>query len=131
MAKRIAGSSVNWAAIAERVPANQRIQFNAFKSRSDKYLRAVMANPESSPKIDWAAYKKNIAAASFVDTFQKQYEALKVPYPTDNVSSQIDAQAKEVIIDVISCNHRRCHKIVYFIDRCRDSKVCPRIQCSY
>lgn len=97
MAKRIAGSSVNWAAIAERVPSNQRNTFNAFKARSDKYLRAVMANPEASPKIDWAHYKKNIAVASLVDSFQKQYESLQIPYPADNLTPQVDAQAKEVI----------------------------------
>lgn len=96
MAKRISQSAVNWAAIAERVAPNQRIQFNAFKSRSDKYLRSVMSNPEQSPKIDWAAYKKNIAVAGLVDNFQKQYDAIKVPYPADTVSAQVDAQAKEV-----------------------------------
>lgn len=35
-----------------------------------------------------------------VDNFQKQYEALKVPFPADNVSSQVDQQktlvAKEI-----------------------------------
>lgn len=94
--RRISQSAVNWAAIAERVPPAQRIQFNAFKSRSDKYLRAVLANPEQAPKIDWAVYKKNVAVAGMVDNFQKQYESLKIPYPADNVSSQVDAQAKEV-----------------------------------
>lgn len=39
MSRRIAQSSINWAAIAERVPANQRTNFTAFKSKSDKYLR--------------------------------------------------------------------------------------------
>lgn len=98
--KRIAQSAVNWAAVAERVPPSQRLQFNGFKSRSDKYLRAVMSNPAESPKIDWAAYKKNIAVAGLVDSFQKHYEALKVPYPADHVSGQVDAQAKEVDADI-------------------------------
>lgn len=39
MSRRIAQSSINWAAIAERVPPNQRTNFTAFKSKSDKYLR--------------------------------------------------------------------------------------------
>lgn len=98
--KRIAQSAVNWAAIAERVPPSQRLQFNAFKSRSDKYMRAVLANPAESPKIDWAAYKKNVSVAGLVDNFQKQYEALKVPYPADNVSAQVDAQGKEVDAEI-------------------------------
>ena len=37
--RRIAGSSVDWAAIAAVVPANQKAQFNGFKSKSDGYLR--------------------------------------------------------------------------------------------
>ena len=41
MARRIASSSVNWASLAERVPANQRISFTTFKSKSDKYLRRL------------------------------------------------------------------------------------------
>lgn len=39
MSRRIAQSSINWAAIAERVPPNQKTNFTAFKSKSDKYLR--------------------------------------------------------------------------------------------
>jgi F-type H+-transporting ATPase subunit d len=37
-----------------------------------------------------------------VDTFQKQYDALKIPYPADSVSSQIDAQKAEIEKDVAS-----------------------------
>lgn len=96
MAKRIAQSAVNWAAIAERVPPNQRINFNGFKSKSDKYLRSVMANPEASPKIDWTFYKSRVAVPGLVDTFQKSYEALKVSYPSDTLTGQVAAQEKEV-----------------------------------
>jgi F-type H+-transporting ATPase subunit d len=31
-----------------------------------------------------------------VDTFQKSYEALKVPYPADNYSAQVDQQKSSV-----------------------------------
>ncbi|XP_059474899.1 ATP synthase subunit d, mitochondrial [Neocloeon triangulifer] len=93
--KRIAQSAVNWAALAERVPESQKIMLSSFKSKSDNYLRRVLANPEAPPKIDWAFYKSRIALPSMVDTFQKQYEALKVPYPADNYSSQVDDQAQK------------------------------------
>lgn len=53
---------------------------------------SVVANPENPPKIDWEAYKKVVPVAGMVDTFQKQYEALKVPYPADTMSSQVDQQ---------------------------------------
>ncbi|XP_052861335.1 ATP synthase subunit d, mitochondrial [Anopheles cruzii] len=94
--RRIAQSSVNWAALAERVPANQKASLAAFKTKSDKYLRSVTANPETAPKIDWAFYKKNVPVAGMVDKFQKAYEALQIPYPADNVSKLVEAQEKEV-----------------------------------
>lgn len=98
--KRIAQSSVNWTALAERVPPQQKTNFIAFKSRADKYLRAVLANPDQSPKIDWAAYKNRVPAAGLVDTFQKAYEALKIPYPADTLSSEVDKLRVEVKKDI-------------------------------
>lgn len=96
MAKRIAKSSINWSALAERVPASQKPQFLAFKGRSDKYLRAVLDNPEQSPKIDWSAYKQKIPNAALVDSFQKSYESLKIAYPADNVSGEVDKLRQKV-----------------------------------
>ncbi|KAH8312201.1 hypothetical protein KR044_009790 [Drosophila immigrans] len=90
--RRIAQSSINWSALAERVPANQKSSFGAFKTKSDIYVRSVMANPENPPKIDWAYYKRLVPVAGLVDGFQKQYDALKVPYPKDNVSSEVDKE---------------------------------------
>lgn len=89
-AKRITQSSINWTELAERIPAAQKGNFIQFKGRSDKYLRAVAANPAQSPKIDWAQYKGRVATAGIVDSFQKAYEALKIPYPQDTVSGQVD-----------------------------------------
>uniref|UniRef100_U5EWQ5 ATP synthase subunit d, mitochondrial n=1 Tax=Corethrella appendiculata TaxID=1370023 RepID=U5EWQ5_9DIPT len=94
--KRITQSNINWAALAERVPPNQKPNLAAFKSKSDKYLRSVVVNPETPPKIDWAFYKKTVPVAGMVDKFQQQYESLKIPYPVDNVTSQIDEQEKKV-----------------------------------
>jgi F-type H+-transporting ATPase subunit d len=37
-----------------------------------------------------------------VDSFQKQYESLKVAYPVDNVTSQVVAQEKEVKNEISS-----------------------------
>ncbi|CAD6993600.1 unnamed protein product [Ceratitis capitata] len=36
-----------------------------------------------------------IPVTGMVDSFQKQYVSLKVPYPADNVSSEVDAQIKK------------------------------------
>ncbi|CAK1544841.1 unnamed protein product [Leptosia nina] len=92
MAKRISQSSVNWAALAERVPPNQKSNLSAFKMKSDAYLRRVLANPAEAPKINWNQYKAAITIPGMVENFQKQYEALKIPYPADTLTSQIDAQ---------------------------------------
>uniref|UniRef100_T1E341 ATP synthase subunit d, mitochondrial n=1 Tax=Psorophora albipes TaxID=869069 RepID=T1E341_9DIPT len=100
-ARRIAQSSVNWAALAERVPPSQKVNLAAFKSMSDKYLRSVIVNPETPPKIDWAHYQKNVPVAGMVEKFQKAYEALQIPYPADTVTSQIDAQEKQVREDIV------------------------------
>lgn len=35
-----------------------------------------------------------------VEEFQKQYSALNIPYPPDTVSSQLDAQEKEIKSDI-------------------------------
>lgn len=59
-----------------------------------------MANPENPPAIDWAAYKNKVPIAGMVESFQKQYEALKVPYPADNVSAQVEAQKQQVAKDI-------------------------------
>ncbi|CAF4926950.1 unnamed protein product [Pieris macdunnoughi] len=100
MAKRITQSSVNWAAIAERVPPNQKVNLSAFKMKSDSYLRRVLANPPEPPKINWSQYKAAITVPGMVDNFQKQYEALKIPYPADTYTSQIDSQWAEIQKDI-------------------------------
>jgi len=93
--KRLSKSTVDWAQMAQRAGEHQKPMFNAFKSKSDAYLRRVLANPETAPKIDWSYYKKNVALAGLVDNFQKQYDSLQVPYPPDKVTSKIEALEKE------------------------------------
>lgn len=56
----------------------------------------MLANPAEPPKINWSVYKQAVPIPGMVDTFQKQYEALKVPYPADTLSSKVDAQSVEV-----------------------------------
>lgn len=93
-ARRISKSSIDWVEMAKRAGEHQRAQFNAFKLKSDGYLRRVLSLPEELPKIDWSLYKQQIAIPGLVDNFQKQYESLKIPYPTDNYSATVDSLAK-------------------------------------
>ena len=57
----------------------------------------MLAQPESMPALDWAYYSSRVSAPGMVDQFKKQMAAVKIPYPEDKVSSQVDAQAKESV----------------------------------
>ncbi|XP_018306153.1 ATP synthase subunit d, mitochondrial [Mycetomoellerius zeteki] len=97
---RRAIKTINWSALAEKIPETEKTAFAAFKSKSDQYLRRMNANPEAPPKIDWAYYKKSIPIAGLVDKFQKEYESVKVPYPVDKYTSEIEAEEKKVHIKI-------------------------------
>jgi len=99
-AKRISRSAIEWSKIAERVPEGQKLYFNALKTRSDNYLRRVLENPETAPKLDFAAYKSKVGIAGLVDNFQKQYEAVKIPYPTEDLTPKINEQEKQAMAEV-------------------------------
>ena len=88
-AQRISASSVNWVEFARKIPAAQKASFQAFKQKSDGFVRAVNAHPEAAPKIDFDAYRSKIAVAGMVDDFQKKYEALAIPYPKDNATAAV------------------------------------------
>ncbi len=87
--KRIAQSTIDWAQFAKKIPESQRASFNAFKQKSDGYLRAVNALPEKQPKIDFSHYQNKIAVSGMVENFQKKYEGLQIPYPKDTVTEKV------------------------------------------
>jgi len=93
--RRVSKSAIDWAKFAERIPENQKSNFMAFRSKSEGYLRAVFANPESPSKIDFNVYRQRLPNPKMADEFEAKYKAIQIPYPKDTVSSQIDAQAKE------------------------------------
>ncbi|XP_063990927.1 ATP synthase subunit d, mitochondrial-like [Diachasmimorpha longicaudata] len=93
MAGRRAIKSIDWSAITARLSEADKPIFTAFKAKSDGFLRRMEEFPESVPAIDWAHYKKTITGP-MVDTFQREYENLKVPYPADTYTAIIDQQAQ-------------------------------------
>ncbi|KAG5310648.1 ATP5H synthase, partial [Acromyrmex insinuator] len=97
---RRAIKTINWSALAEKIPETEKPAFAAFKSKSDQYLRRMSANPEVPPKIDWAYYKKNIPIVGLVDKFQKEYESITVPYPVDKYTSEIETEEKKMHINI-------------------------------
>ncbi|XP_050535018.1 ATP synthase subunit d, mitochondrial-like [Daktulosphaira vitifoliae] len=97
MARRIAQSSVNWIAISKRVPEAKKAAYLAFKAKSDEYLRKMFALSSEASKIEWAKYKNAIPIAGLVENFEKQYNALKIPYPEDKYTAFIDSSEKKTI----------------------------------
>jgi len=91
--KRILKSSMDWAIVAERVPPLQKDQLAAFKARSVTYMRKALSLPEEAPKIDWSHYKSKVSNKSLIESFEKQYAALKIPYhKADAEYAEIDAE---------------------------------------
>merc|ERR1712004_802336 len=81
--KRIAKSAVDWAEFSARVPKWQVDAFRAFKNKSDTFVGSVHKYPEALPSIDWSVYKSKIAMSGLVDSFEKAYNSVTVPYPND------------------------------------------------
>ena len=93
---RKAIKSINWAALAERIPESEKTALAAFRAKSEKHLQRMVANPESPPKIDWSYYKKSVTTPGLVDQFQKQYETLSIPYPADKYTPEIESEEKQM-----------------------------------
>ena len=53
--------------------------------------------PEKPQPIDWSYYRRNVSVPGLVDGFQKQYEAMTVPYPKDTTSASIEKKEREVV----------------------------------
>merc|ERR1712002_3632 len=92
--RRLAKSAVDWAAFAERVPKYQIDAFRSLKAKNDTFVSTVHKYPESLPAIDFSAYKSRIAMPGLVDTFEKAYAGVTVPYPAgpDNLKAGVDKQ---------------------------------------
>ncbi|XP_029456437.1 ATP synthase subunit d, mitochondrial isoform X1 [Rhinatrema bivittatum] len=97
--RRVAVKAIDWVAFAERVPPNQKTMFNAFKNQSDAIAARLTSLPERPPAIDWDFYRKVIAKPGMVDEFEKKFNALIVPEPTDTQSAKINAQEQEASKD--------------------------------
>ena len=95
-AKRVATTALDWSVVGTKIGAAQKNSFNALKAKVDKHLRAVNTLPGELPKIDFTVYKARVAVPGMVDTFEKSYAGLQIPYPSDQGRlAEIDAQAGE------------------------------------
>ncbi|GFQ90749.1 ATP synthase subunit d, mitochondrial [Trichonephila clavata] len=95
-AKRFVKSSIDWAAFAERVPSAEKIKFQTFKVKVDGYTKKLLSYPEKPPTIDFASYKARLPNLAMVDEFEKQFKAVKVPFPADKLTPLIEEQEKKI-----------------------------------
>lgn len=52
---------------------------------------------EKPAPIDWDYYSRNISKPNLVENFQKQFQALSVPYPKDTASAAIEERQKTTV----------------------------------
>jgi len=94
--KRVATTALDWSVLGSKIHATQKNSFVALKVKVDKHMRTVNSLPESLPAIDFSLYKNKVAVPGMVETFEKSYAGLQIPYPTDQGKiAEIDAQAVE------------------------------------
>ncbi|GMT10261.1 hypothetical protein PFISCL1PPCAC_1558, partial [Pristionchus fissidentatus] len=80
-AKRVATSSVNWAKLGDRLVPEHASELIRLKGQNSTFSSAVAQLPAELPKFDFAALKKAMPTHSaLIDSLQKQYEAVKIPY---------------------------------------------------
>ncbi|CAL1280175.1 unnamed protein product [Larinioides sclopetarius] len=95
--KRFVRSAIDWAAFTQRVPPSEKLKFQAFKAKVDGYTKKLMSYPEKCPSIDFQMYRSRLPNPAMVDEFEKQFNAVKIPYPADKLTPLIDEQEKKVV----------------------------------
>lgn len=94
--KRIATTALDWGVLAAKIPAENKTSFAGLKLKVEKHMRIVNALPAELQALDFAVYRAKITVPGMVDTFEKNYKGLQVPYPADQGRlAEIDAQAAE------------------------------------
>lgn len=55
-------------------------------------VSSVLANPENPPAIKFDEYRQKVSTKEAVQQIEAAYKALKIPYPKDTLSPEVDAQ---------------------------------------
>lgn len=77
------------------IPKEARAELAAFRGQHEAARASCLSLPDKSEPIDWDLYRKNISKAGLVDSFQKQFDAVKIPYPKDTKSAEIAKKEQE------------------------------------
>ncbi|KAK0403251.1 hypothetical protein QR680_016811 [Steinernema hermaphroditum] len=79
--KRVSTTSVNWRKLADRLTSEHAAELNRLKGQNSSFSAVVNQLPADLPKYDFAALKKEMPGhAAVLDSLQKQYNAIKIPY---------------------------------------------------
>lgn len=90
--KRVAVSSVNWAKLSESLTTEHQSELERLKQQNSTFHSEIVQHKADLPKVDWAALKKQMPDQSAaLDTLQKQWESLSIPYGNipDNLVKEI------------------------------------------
>ncbi|CAF1089195.1 unnamed protein product [Brachionus calyciflorus] len=96
-ARRLSKSTIDWTKLQKALPQDQQVIYNNLLAKSYQYTSRIASLPENLPKIDFEAYRKQLANPSAIEKLEKGYLALQVPFPKDNenVLSKINQSEKE------------------------------------
>ncbi|KAI1702667.1 ATP synthase D chain, mitochondrial (ATP5H) domain-containing protein [Ditylenchus destructor] len=90
--KRISASSVNWAKLADRLTPSHQAELNKLRGQNSTFTAQVNLLPGELPKVNFAELKKQMPShAAVLDSLQKQYEKINIPYGT--IPEQYNADA--------------------------------------
>ena len=70
----------------------------------------MLSLPEKPEPIDWDRYRKLISTPGLVDSYQKQYESLTVPYPKDVDTPIIEKHRKE-FVSIVTSTSIECYSV--------------------
>uniref|UniRef100_A0A915BDD6 ATP synthase subunit d, mitochondrial n=1 Tax=Parascaris univalens TaxID=6257 RepID=A0A915BDD6_PARUN len=80
-AKRVMKAAVNWKQLTDKLTPQYVTELSALKSQYSHFFGLVVTLPADLPKYDFEALKKQMPAHTAVlDSLQKQYESLKIPF---------------------------------------------------
>ena len=71
---------------------------------------SMLSLPEKPEPIDWDRYRKLISTPGLVDSYQKQYESLTVPYPKDVDTPIIEKHRKE-FVSIVTSTSIECYSV--------------------
>lgn len=78
----------------------------------------VLSYPENPPAINFEEYRKKVSSKEAVNQLEAAYKALKITYPKDTLSPEVDKQEEEykkkatAYVDVANAKIAEAEKLV-------------------